>query len=85
MVILGAGNQADTAFSPKTLELADKSKKTAIIVRNHMFSEFHARSFWNVFTHILKQNKYLYRIYIEIFAFIYRIKPKKQIETYDEF
>jgi len=84
MVILGAGNQADTAFSPKTLELADKSKKTAIIVRNHMFSEFHARSFWNVFTQILKQNKYLYRTYIECLAFVYMIKPKKKIERYDE-
>ena len=77
MIILGAGNQADTAFSPKTLELADKSKKTTIIVRNHMFSEFHARSFWNVFTQILKQNKYLYRTYIECLAFVYMIKPKK--------
>ena len=84
MVILGAGNQADTAFSPKTLELADKSKKTAIIVRNHMFSEFHARSFWSVFTQILKQNKYLYRTYIECLAFLYMIKPKKKIEKYDE-
>ena len=84
MVILGAGNQADTAFSPKTLELADKSKKTAIIVRNHMFSEFHARSFWSVFMQILKQNKYLYRAYIECLAFVYMIKPKKKIEKYDK-
>ena len=84
MVILGAGNQADTAFSPKTLELADKSKKTAIIVRNHMFSEFHARSFWSVFTQILKQNKYLYRAYIECLALVYMIKPKNKIEKYDE-
>ena len=84
IVILGAGNQADTAFSPKTLELVDKSKKTTIIVRNHMFSEFHARSFWNVFTQILKQNKYLYRTYIECLAFVYLLKPKKKIEKYDE-
>ena len=84
VVILGAGNQADTAFSPKTLELADKSRKTAIIVRNHMFSEFHARSFWNVFMQILKQNKYLYRTYIECLAFVYMIKPKKKIEKYNE-
>ena len=84
IVILGAGNQADTAFSPKTLELADKSKKTAIIVRNHMFSEFHARSFWNVFTQILKQNKYIYRAYIECLALVYIIKPKKKIAKYNE-
>jgi hypothetical protein len=84
IVILGAGNQADTAFSPKTLELADKSNKSTIIVRNHMFSEFHARSFWNVFIQILKQNKYLYRTYIECLAFVYMIKPKKKIEKYNE-
>ena len=83
-VILGAGNQADTAFSPKTLELVAKSKKTVIIVRNHMFSEFHSRSFWNVFTQILKQNKYLYRIYIEFLAFVYILKPKGKIGRYDE-
>ncbi len=84
IVFLGAGNQADTAFSPKTLELVAKSKKTVIIVRNHMFSEFHSRSFWNVFTQILKQNKYLYRIYIEFLAFVYILKPKGKIGRYDE-
>ena len=84
IVILGAGNQADTAFSPKTLELVAKSKKTVIIVRNHQLSEFHARSFWNVFTQMLKQNKYLYRMYIEILAFVYLIKSKEMIGRYDE-
>ena len=48
VLILGAGNQADTAFSPKALELARKSKKTVLIVRNHLFSEFHTRSFWSI-------------------------------------
>ena len=85
ILILGAGNQADTAFSPKTLDLADKSKKTIIIVRNHMFSEFHARSFWNVFMQILKQNKYLYRLYIEVLATAYLLKPKKKVKTRDEY
>ena len=83
-LILGAGNQADTAFSPKTLELAEKSKKSIIIVRNHRFSEFHTRSFWNVFAQILKQNKYIYRIYIEILASVYLFKPKKVIKRRDE-
>jgi len=49
-----------------------------------MFSEFHARSFWSVFAQILKQNKYLYRTYIECLAFLYMIKPKKKIEKHDE-
>ena len=84
ILILGAGNQADTAFSPKALELADKSKKTVFIVRNHMFSEFHARSFWNMFLQIVKENKLLYRVYIEILALISLIKSKQKIGRYDE-
>jgi len=84
ILILGAGNQADTAFSPKALELADKSKKTVFIVRNHMFSEFHARSFWNMFLQIAKENKLLYRVYIEILALISLIKSKQKIGRYDE-
>ena len=84
VVILGAGNQSDTAFSPKTLNLATKSKKTVFIIRNHRFSEFHTRSFWNLLTHIIKENKYLYRIYIEILGFVYFIKSKEKIGRYDE-
>jgi len=84
ILILGAGNQADTAFSPKTLELADKSKKTVFIVRNHKLSEFHARSFWNIFLQIVKENKLLYRVYIEILALMSLIKSKQKIGRYDE-
>ena len=84
ILILGAGNQADTAFSPKALELADKSKKTVFIVRNHLFSEFHARSFWNMFLQIAKENKLLYRVYVEILALISLIKSKQKIGRYDE-
>ena len=84
ILILGAGNQADTAFSPKALELADKSKKTVFIVRNHLFSEFHARSFWNMFLQIAKENKLLYRVYIEILALMSLIKSKQKIGRYDE-
>jgi len=84
ILILGAGNQADTAFSPKALELADKSKKTVFIVRNHMFSEFHGRSFWNMFLQIVKENKLLYRVYIEILALISLVKSKQKIGRYDE-
>jgi hypothetical protein len=84
VLILGAGNQADAAFSPKTLELADKSKKTVFIVRNHLFSEFHTRSFWNILLQIIKENKILYRIYIEILASISFIKSKQKLGRYDE-
>jgi len=84
VLILGAGNQADAAFSPKALELADKSKKTVLIVRNHLFSEFHARSFFNLLLQITKENKILYRAYIEILALISLIKSKQKIGRYDE-
>jgi len=84
ILILGAGNQADTAFSPKALELADKSKKTVFIVRNHMFSEFHTRSFFNILLQIIKENKILYRAYIEILAGISFVKSKQKIGRYDE-
>jgi len=80
VLILGAGNQADTAFSPKALELADKSKKTVFIIRNHLFSEFHTRSFFNVLLQIIKENKTLYRTYIEILAGISFIKSKQKVE-----
>ncbi len=84
IVFLGAGNQADTAFSPKTLELVAKANKTVIIVRNHLFSEFHARSFWNRFIHIAKENKHLYRLYMEFLEFTYLIRTRKKFTRYDE-
>ena len=84
ILILGAGNQADAAFSPKALELADKSKKTVLVVRNHLFSEFHTRSFFNLLLQIIKENKTLYRIYIEILASIYLIKSKQKIVKYGD-
>ena len=84
IIILGAGNQADTAFSPKALEMADKTTKTVLIVRNHLFSEFHTRSFFNLLFQITKENKTLYRIYIEILAGISLIKSKQKIGRYDE-
>ena len=68
----------------KALELADKTPKTVLIVRNHLFSEFHTRSFFNLLLQIIKENKILYRIYIEILAGISLIKSKQKIGRYDE-
>ena len=59
LLILGAGNQTDTAFSPKTLSILDKSGKSAIIVRNHRFSEVHARSFTNFIIPKIIQIKFI--------------------------
>ena len=84
ILVLGAGNQADTTFSPKALELADKTTKTVLIVRNHLFSEFHARSFFNILLQIIKENKILYRIYVETLTAISFVKSKQKIGRYDE-
>ena len=84
VIILGAGNQADTAFSPKTLSLASKSKKTVFVVRNHMFSEFHSRSFWNLLVQIIKQNRHIYRLYIEILGLMQSARSRQKIGRYDE-
>jgi len=84
IIFLGAGNQADAAFSPKTLSLANRSKKTVIILRNHLFSEFHTRSIWNLFVTRFKQNKHVYRIYVEILQLFYSIKSNKEIKRYYE-
>jgi hypothetical protein len=84
VIVLGAGNQADTAFSPKTLSLASKSKKTVIVVRNHRFSEFHSRSFWNLLVQIIKENRYVYRVYIEILGLMQSARSRQKIGRYDE-
>jgi len=84
VIILGAGNQADTAFSPKTLSLASKSKKTVFVVRNHRFSEFHSRSFWNLLAQIIKQNRHIYRLYIEILGLMQSARSRQKIGRYDE-
>ena len=84
IVFLGAGNQADAAFSPKTLSLANRSKKTVIILRNHLFSEFHTRSIWGLLATRFKQNKHMYRIYVEILQLFYLIKSNKEIKRYYE-
>ena len=84
IIFLGAGNQADAAFSPKTLSLANRSKKTVIILRNHLFSEFHTRSIWNLFVTRFKHNKHVYRIYVEILQLFYLIKSNKEIKRYYE-
>ena len=84
MLILGAGNQTDTAFSPKTLSILDKSGKSAIIVRNHRFSEVHVRSFANFILPKIIQVKFIYQIYVNIMQKIYSIKAKSHKERDDD-
>jgi hypothetical protein len=84
IVIAGAGNQADQAFSPKTLEIVDKSKKTVFVVRNHRFSVFRVRTFWGIISSYLRENRYLYRLYIEALHLAHLLKAKRERGRYDE-
>ena len=84
ILIIGAGNQSENAFSPKTLQLLDKTSKSVIVVRNHRFSEVHTRSFWNIISPYLRENKYLYRIYIELMEAFYFTRNKSRRGRYDE-
>ncbi|MEM2160042.1 MAG: hypothetical protein QXN55_03710, partial [Candidatus Nitrosotenuis sp.] len=83
-IILGAGNQADSAFSPKTLEVVDKTKKSVFVIRDHQFSEFHARRFWRIISSRMRENRHLYKIYVDIAHLGYSIKERRARERYDE-
>ena len=83
-IIVGAGNQSDQAFSPKTMEIVEKSKKTVFVIRNSRFSEMHARYFWNVIAPRLKENRYIYRLYVDAIKLISFIKTKREKRRFDE-
>ena len=84
LLVLGAGNQTETAFSPKTLSILDKTGKSAIIVRNHRFSEVHARSFANFILPRIIQVKFVYQIYVNLMQKIYSMKAKSRDERHDD-
>ena len=84
IIILGAGNQADQAFSPKTLEIVDKSKKSIFIIRDHRFSEFHARTFWRIMSSRLRENRHIYRFYVDTVHIGHRLQSRHAKEKYDE-
>ena len=84
LLVLGAGNQTETAFSPKTLSILDKTGKSAIIVRNHRFSEVHARSFANFILPRIIQVKFVYQIYVNLMQKIYSMRTKSRKERHDD-
>ena len=84
LLILGIGNQLDTAISPKTLSILDKSGKSAIVVRNHRFSEVHARSFTNFIIPKIIHVKFIYQIYVNIMQKVYSMKAKSHGERNDD-
>lgn len=83
LIILGAGNQADQAFSPKTLEIVSKTRKSVLVIRDHRFSEFHARTLWKIFSSRLRESRHLYRVYVDLVHLGYSLKARRA-GRYDE-
>ena len=84
LLILGIGNQVDTAISPKTLSILDKSGKSAIVVRNHRFSEVHARALTNFIIPKIIHVKFIYQIYVNVMQRIYTMRAKSHRDRLDD-
>ena len=80
----GNHNQSESAFSPKTLEIVDKTNKSVIVVRNHRFSGVHARSFFFALIPRLREIKILYRLYMDLMQIFYSSKARARKGRYDE-
>jgi APA family basic amino acid/polyamine antiporter len=81
IVIVGAGNQSEQAFSPTTMEIVDKSRYSVFIVRDSRFASIKARYFWHVIAPRLKENRIIYRIYRSI----YKLRPRKKMVSDEEY
>ncbi len=81
IVIVGAGNQSEQAFSPRTMELVEKSKYTVFVVRDSRFASIKARYFWQMIAPRLKENRVIYKIYRSL----YRFMPVRKIPTDEEY
>ncbi len=84
IVIVGAGNQSDQAFSPKTLEIIEKSSYSVFVVRDSRFSNIRARYFWHMIAPRLKENKFIYRMYIETIKFMAFMRTKRKPQRFGE-
>ncbi|MDE1726494.1 MAG: amino acid permease [Thaumarchaeota archaeon] len=78
IVIVGAGNQPEQAFSPKTMEIVEKSKYTVFVVRDSRFSVIRARYFWHVIAPRLRENRFIYRLYRVVYSIV---KSRKGAKT----
>lgn len=81
IVIVGAGNQSEQAFSPTTMEIVEKSRYTVFVVRDSRFSSIKARYFWQIIAPRLKENRIIYKIYRNL----YRLKPVKRTPSDEEY
>ena len=84
IVIVGAGNQSDQAFSPKTLAIVEKSSYSVFVVRDSRFSNIKARYFWHMIAPRLRENKFIYSMYIETTKFMAFMRTKRNQPRSDE-
>jgi hypothetical protein len=81
IVIVGAGNQSEQAFSPRTMEIVEKSRYSVFVVRDSRFASIKARYFWQMIAPRLKENRIVYKIY----RTIYKLQPTKKIQSDEEY
>ena len=79
ILVLGAGNQPESSFSPKTLHILEISNKSAIIVRDSRLANIHTREIWDGITSRLKENTKLYRFYMNIIEAAHSMRKRKTI------
>ncbi|MDE1862519.1 MAG: amino acid permease [Thaumarchaeota archaeon] len=84
VVIVGAGNQPEQAFSPKTMAIVEKSKYSVFVVRDSRFSNIRARYFWNAIAPRIKENPMIYRMYRMAYGVIKSRKRPRPHEDYFE-
>jgi APA family basic amino acid/polyamine antiporter len=84
MIFLGAGNQSESAFSPKTMEIISKTSKTVLVFRDSRLSSIQTRYFLDKIIPRLRENRHIYRIYLAFFKILQLFKSRRQISD-DEY
>ena len=82
IVIVGAGNQAEQAFSPKTIEIVEKSLYSVFVIRNSRFSGIKARYFWHMIAPRLMENRVIYKLYTGSSNFLKSKRVHRSDEDY---
>lgn len=82
VVIIGAGNQPEQAFSPKTLSIVERSLYSVFVVRNSRLSEIKARYFWHMIAPRLIENRFVYKLYSIMLGLV---KSRKRISDEEYF
>jgi hypothetical protein len=59
------------------MEVIEKSPKTVFVIRNSRLSGIQARYFWNAIAPRLRENRFIYRMYLDAIRLIFFIKTKR--------